>query len=281
MKHSISPSTAGALIVGVLSLWFISCQAPKTEIQKWVDQIEAHQSQNEGGQLIGQAIAAHGGLESWLENEVIEFRWIYHMNDRGPNVKTNTLQRVDTSSFQAVHEMPDSEVTFGWNGTEGWIYPADAPRRPNPRFWSLTPYYFIGIPFVFADLNANYEKLEADFEFEGTTYKQVKVTFNPGTGDAPDDYYIVMIHPETHMVGGARYIVTSPIVARNGPGPEKLITLEAFTELGGIQLPTKHRTFTMNGDAADEHIRSADALEYKWLERAEVNFEAPEGAAKM
>ncbi|MDA0348265.1 MAG: hypothetical protein O3C43_14920 [Verrucomicrobia bacterium] len=282
MKHTSLPTTLAASALGIFTFCFMSCEALKSELGKWIDQVDAHLSQNEGGQLMAEAIEAHGGLKHWLKNEVLEFRWIYHMNDRGPDVKTNTLQRVDTSSFKAVHEMPDSDIRFGWTGTEAWLHPADAPaQRLNPRFWALTPYYFIGIPFVFADINANYEKLPDNFEFEGTTYQQVKVTFNPGTGDAPDDYYIVLINPETKMVGGARYIVTSPIVARNGPGPEKLITLEAFTKLGGVSLPTKHRSFTMNGNTLGEHIRDADALEYKWLKRAEVDFEAPEDSTRM
>jgi hypothetical protein len=260
---------------------FTSCQAPKSELEKWVDQIAVHHSQNEGGQLIAQAIEAHGGLEQWLLNEVIEFRWIYHMNDRGPNAKTNTFQRIDTSTLEAVHEIPDSDIRFGWTGNEAWINPPDAPQRPNPRFWALTPYYFIGIPFVFADINANFEKLNDGMDFEGTLYDQVKVTFNPGTGDAPDDYYIVLIHPETKLVGGARYVVTSPIVARNGPGPEKLITLENYKLLDGIHLPTAHRSFTMNGDSADEHIRNADVTEYRWRKRHEVDFSVPLGAARF
>jgi hypothetical protein len=260
----------------------MSCQVFKSELRKWVDQVDTHLAQNEGGQLMAQAIEAHGGLKHWLKNEVLEFRWIYHMNDRGPDVKTNTLQRVDTSTFEAVHKMADSDIRFGWTGTEAWLQTADAPApRLSPRFWALTPYYFVGIPFVFADINANYEKLPDNFELEGTTYQQVKVTYNPGTGDAPDDYYIVLINPETKMVGGARYIVTSPIVVRNGPGPEKLITLEAFTKLGGVSLPTKHRSFTMNGDTVGEHIRDAEALEYKWLKRADVDFEAPEDSTRM
>jgi hypothetical protein len=185
---------------------------------------------------------------------------------------------VDTSSLAAVHEVAESEVRFGWTGKEAWLTPADAPTQPHPRFWSLTPYYFIGIPFVFADLNANFQKLDSPFEFEGVAYDQVKVTYNPGSGDAPDDYYIVLIHPETKMVGETRYIVTNPLVARNGPVPEKLITLEKYTTVKGIKLPTAHRSFNMNGDKVAEHIRNADAVDYKWLRRNEVDFSVPEGA---
>ena len=269
----------------IITGWFLflitGCQGPKSDLANWVDMVADHHAKSEGGRMIAESIQAHGGHKQWLQNEVLEFRWTYHMNDRGPDVKTDTLQRIDTSSLEAVHEIPNTDIRFGWTGSEGWISPADAPRRPNPRFWALTPYYFIGIPFVFADLNANFEKLDDDIEFEGTSYNQVKVTFNPGSGDAPDDYYIVLIHPETKLVGGTRYIVTSPIVARNGPGPEKLITLEAYIELGGISVPTKHRSFNMDGDTPTKHIRDAFANEYKWLKRANVDFSVPADASRM
>ena len=111
-----------------------------------MDQIAAHHSQNEEGQLIAKAIEAHGGHEQWLRNEVLEFRWIYHMNDRGPNAKTNTLQRVDTSTLEAVNEIPNSDVRFGWTGKEAWVMPPDAPRRPTPRFWGSHPLLFYWYP---------------------------------------------------------------------------------------------------------------------------------------
>ena len=56
----------------------------------------------------------------------------------------------------------------------------------DPRFWSLTPYYFIAMPFVMADPGVNPELAEP-ITVEGRTLDQVYATFDPGTGDAPDD----------------------------------------------------------------------------------------------
>ncbi len=282
MKHSFAITALPATLLGLLTFFLISCQAPQSELDNWVDKVHDHLNQSPGGQLIAEALVAHGGLKNWLENEVLEFRWIYHMNDRGPDAVVNTKQSVDTSSLKAVHTVPNSDVRFGWDGSDAWISPADAEfPGPPPRFWSLTPYYFVGIPFVFADLNANFELLTDSFEFEGTDYDQVKVTYNAEAGDAPDDYYKVLVHPATKQVAGVRYIVTSPLVAPNGPGPEKLLTLESLTEIGGIPIPTKHRSFKMYGDSLGEHIRDAETQEIRWLKRTVVDFVVPENSKKL
>lgn len=269
------------LSLGAFTLLVSSCSAPKDETQEWVEQVNSYLEETEGGQWVADAIRAHGGLDTWLSNQVLQFRWTYHMSDLGPDMKISSLQRVDTSSYEAAHEISGSEVRFGWTGEDAWIYPPDSPLQPHPRFWSLTPYYFVGIPFVFADLNAQFEKLPTSFDFEGNSYQQVKVTYNANAGDSPDDYYILLIDPGSKQVVGARYIVTSPLVAPNGPLPEKLITLEGFESHGGILLPTKHRTFNMVGDQSGEHIRDAEATDYNWLSRAEVDFSIPDSAKRL
>jgi len=220
---------------------------------------------NDAGSLVWNAMEAHGGYGTWMSNGALQFRWIYLMQDIGPDAIVNTLQTVDPHSLQARHEVNDSDTTFGWDGKEAWIIPPDAKFAPPPRFWALTPYYFVGIPFVFGDLGAQF-KMEPDWEFEGVSYHQVRVTFS--SGDAPDDYYILLIHPETNKVHGARYIVTSSLVTDGTPKPEKLITFEKHADIGGVLIPTHHRTFSMNGDEIGEKVREADASEMKWISPA-------------
>ncbi len=36
-----------------------------------------------GRELVMESIAAHGGKEKWYGNGQLQFRWIYHMEDRG------------------------------------------------------------------------------------------------------------------------------------------------------------------------------------------------------
>ncbi len=276
--------TTLSLIVPLLSL-AIAPVAPAAEsgpsdaaIQARVEDSTARLSESDGGQLILDSIDAHGGLERWFQNGPLHFRWDYQMTDKGPNVGRDTVQTVDTWSSRAVHTIPDQPgVSFGWDGQEAWIKPGDAEFSPSPRFWALTPYYFVGLPFVLADPGTKFETLD-DIDFDGKSYRQVKVTYESGTGDSPDDYYIALIDPETKRLRGVRYIVTSELVAPNGPGPEKLLTHEGLEEFNGVWLPTSHVTYGMDGETVGEPMRSAVVTEIKFEPWGETDFAMPEGA---
>ena len=232
-------------------------------------------SESEGGRLLAQAIEAHGGLETWFKSGDLRFRWIYRMKDRGPDAVIDTLQTIDVWSARAVHQTSKGDIRFGWDGQQAWIQPTDAAFSPPPHFWSLTPYYFIGIPFVLADPGANYELLPDAISFEEQDYQQVKVTFDPGTGATPDDYYIVLIHPETKQVMGVRYIVTDSTLYPDGPAEEKLLTYDTFADAGGVLLATEYRSFKMADGAVGEEIRDASASDIKWIEDGSTDFSAP------
>ncbi len=248
------------------------------DIEARVTESSTRLAQSEGGQLILDSVDAHGGLERWFSNGPLHFRWVYRLDDKGPDAVVDTEQTIDPWSSKAVHTVPSKPgVSFGWNDGKAWINPADAEFTPPPSFWALTPYYFVGLPFVLADPGTNFELL-ADIDFAGESYRQVKVTYDSGTGDSPDDYYIALIDPETKLLRGVRYIVTSPVVAPDGPGPEKFLTHEGLHEVDGILLPTSHLTYEVEGDTIGEVIRTAEVSNTKFLGPESVDFTIPDTA---
>ena len=185
-----------AFICGVagLGLTLAGCGKPVESSAVVVD---------EGRQLVMDSIAAHGGTEKWYGSGQLQFRWTYHMSDKGPEAVVDTLQTVDPKTLAVVHEVAGKDIRFGISGGEDWIRPEGAEFMPPPRFWALTPFYFLGIPFVFNDENANFELLPDQMEFEGKDYTQVKVTYDKAAGDSPDDYYVLLLDPETKLTRGA------------------------------------------------------------------------------
>jgi len=192
----------------------------------------------EAGDLVWQSIQTAGGLANWLKSGTIAFEFDYQPLS-APERRMHTAQKVDLWRSRAVHEELDGgagEVaTFGWDGERAWITP-DAEAFPSPaRFWALTPYYFVGMPFVVADPGTRYELLE-NAELDGESYRLVKISYEEGTGDSPDDYYILYIHPESYELAALRYVVAYPgFFPEGGHTPEKLMRYTDYHRVGELQ----------------------------------------------
>lgn len=259
-----------AAVFGLIGVGFLAlgCKSAEQEVS----------ASDPGRELVMESIAAHGGKEKWYDNGQLQFRWKYHMSDRGPEAVVDTIQTVDPSTMAVMHEVVGKNIRFGMNAGEVWSRPEDTEFRPAPRFWALTPFYFVGIPFVFNDPNANFEILPEELEFEGKSYTQVKVTYNKAAGDSPDDYYVLLIDPETKLTRGTYYIVTSKLVAPDGPGPPKFLTLDHLQDVGGVMLASGHRTFKMEegNSGIGEQMRFTEVSGVKWLPEGTVDLSVPD-----
>lgn len=232
---------------------------------------------SEAKRWVMDSMEAHGGLENWYGNGQLQFQWTYRMTDVGPDAVVDTIQTVDPRTMAVRHEVVGRDVTFGLNDGTDWIRPESAEFSPPARFWALTPFYFLGIPFVFNDENANFELLEKPMSFEGSEYTQVKVTYDEAAGDSPDDYYVLLIDPETKVTRGTYYTVTSDLLGRDEVGPPKFITLDDLQDVGGVKLAGGHRTFAMTDEGQiGEQMRSTDVSGVKWLEPEAVDLSVPE-----
>jgi hypothetical protein len=272
--HNPSLRTLAALFSLPLLALFSSCEPDSSGS-------DSEETVNEGKALVMESIAAHGGTEPWYNNGLLHFRWQYHMSDRGPDAVVDSRQTFNPKTMAVTHTVPDSEMRFGWNDGQAWVLNPEEDFPTPPAFWALTPTYFIGIPFVFNDPNARFEKLAESKSFEGKDYTQVKVTYTDDAGDSPDDYYVLLIDPETKATRGAYYIVTHPLVAPDGPGPEKFITLDNLQNVGGVRLASSHRTFKMENGEIGDQMRHTEVSEVRWITEGEADLTIPEGAAKL
>ena len=239
---------------------------------------EAAKELSPGKQLVMDSINAHGGIEKWRNNGLLKFRWTYHMTDRGATV--DTVQTLDPVSLAIVHTKPDTDISFG-RTAEGkyWVYPPDTKVMPPVQFWALTPTWFLGIPFIFDDDQITAEVLDEPKTFQGNDYTQVKLTYDSSAGESPDDYYVLLINPETKVVRGAYYTVTNPLVFKGGPVVPKFITLDNLQDVDGLKLAGGHKTYAMeDGVIAKEQMRYTDVSEVAFLPREGFDFSPPEGA---
>jgi hypothetical protein len=252
--------------------------------RKWVvdrvEKAEERLSRNRAGQLLWNSMETHGGLSTWYENGPLYFRFDYkNLETGGPD----TYQTIDTWSARARHQLASEPgIEYGWDGKKAWKHPADAEIEENPRFWALTPYYFVGVPFVLADEGIQLA-YEGEISFEGNTYHQVRVTFGEGMGDAPDDFYVLYLDTETSRVGGLRYVVSYPGFYEEGQhSEEKHMTYYGTQTVGGIVFPKTIKTYAWDGKQPGElmvNISITD-IDFKPDTPAEY-FNIPDGSRVM
>jgi len=205
---------------------------------------EARLQESDAGLVVLQGMSAAGGLRNWYALSPLSFRFDYRPTS-GKKPRDST-QVVDLWRSRAVHTWTaDPQVTFGWDGEQAWTRAPEGVELPfNARFWSLTPYYFVGMPFVLADEGVQLT-LEGPGTFEDEPCTLVRVGFADGTGDAPDDAYVVYLSDDDRRVVALRYIVTYPGFFDEGESsPWKIMAYDGSQRIGGVALPQTFRTFT-------------------------------------
>lgn len=257
---------------------------PESWITERVEKAEKKLNATEAGKVVWQSMEAHGGLKTWFQQGIISFRFDYMPINKG--VDRKSYQSVDIWSNRAVHQsIEDAEDTFGWDGKMAWVKRNDTAKFPyDVRFWALTPYYFLGQPFIFDGQGVMLEKLK-DESFEGQQYDVVKVMFEAGTGDAPDDYYINYYNKKTHLLKVIRYIVSYPSYFKDGGhSPEKMMVVKGYDTVKGITLANAYETFSMNDDQSDvvEKVTEVKVSRVSFDATVENSFFAmPEGATEV
>ena len=257
---------------------------PKAEwVAKRVEEAKVRLDASEAGQLVWKSMEFHGGLANWWSNGPVYFRFNYQPIN-GTGVPRDTYETADYWSSVTRHQrVSDPAVEYGWDGTNAWYKPDTASIPYNTRFWSLTPYYFAGMPFLFADEGVNLS-LEDPATYEGEEYHIVRVTFGDGVGDAPDDFYVLYIDQENFRLTAIRYVVSYPgYFPDGGHTQEKLMTYEGEQMVGGITFPEKHRTFMWEADGSiGDYVTDITLSDVEFRPDTDKSyFNVPEGSYIM
>jgi hypothetical protein len=257
---------------------------PKSEwVTQRVDDAKERLSESEAGELVWKAMEFHGGLERWWSNGPVFFRFNYQPKP-GTGTARDTYEVADYWSSKTKHQrytFPQQE--YGFDGDAFWYSPATAEIPYNTRFWALTPYYFAGMPFVFADEGVNLD-LEEDIQYDEATHHVIRVTFGDNVGDAPEDYYVLYLHADTYRLAAIRYVVSYPAYFKDGGhSQEKLMTYDGEQTISGIIFPEKHRTFMWEVDGtAGAYVTDITLSDVAFRPDTEQSyFMKPEGAAVM
>lgn len=188
-----------------------------------------------------------------------------------PNSSKIKMQR-KSDRTQLVY---DNEKFFQYPDTANW---------QGARFAIFTWQYFFMAPYKFSDEGTQWELLE-DKILGAMPYNTGKLTFTDGTGDAPDDWYIVYQNKKTNLVDGMAYIVTA-----SGKTPEEAekdahaIYYSDFQTLkNGVPVASTWEFFNWNQEEGfnGEPIGAAAVSNVKFYEEEGDIFSLPTDKKKL
>ncbi|MCB0854363.1 MAG: hypothetical protein KDD63_19205 [Bacteroidetes bacterium] len=180
------------IILLLITLLFWSCQPnpQQPEEENYIPET-----------LIQKAVETHGGLAKWRSYHQLSFDVLTGSEE---NINRETILTDLNSRYEKIS---GEGYQMGYDGTNYWYKLEEEGKEPNTKFMINLNFYFFAMPFVLADPGVNEENLGRK-TLNGKEYEVVKATFDPGTGVAPDDQYILYLDPETYQLEILLYSVT-------------------------------------------------------------------------
>ncbi len=221
-------SVPNLIFLFFVSLLFGACSGSSSPTQTTVPSTEEMKSAtpNLPDFLLG-VLEAHGSLERWKSMETMSY-----IVERKEKPERHVID-LDSRKVLLTHD----DYRLGFDGQEVWVSPNKAAFGDgSARFYHNLRFYFVAMPFIVADPGINYEVLPQK-EIQGKTYNGLRITYNDGVGDAPEDEYILYIDPETQRMEWLLYTVT---YYTGQPGNRyNALHYSEWQEVNGLMMPQK------------------------------------------
>jgi hypothetical protein len=221
-----------------------------------------------GPQVVHDMIAAHGGMEAWRQAPTFSF------SDQWGDAPPTTFV-VEQSRRRAYFDVAGTHISAAWDGEKAWS--RNWPMPTPVRFLALLNYYFLNLPWLTQDPGVILgEPGTGRLPNDPTEYVTVMMTFEPGTGDTPDDYYRLYIDPRTQLLRACDYVVTYQALLDEGETstPEHCLVYDEMATVDGLQMPSHFTIYE------GEKVYAACTISGYSLSRPfdEARMTMPEGA---
>lgn len=187
-------------------------------------------------------LEAHGGIDKWYEMQTLEY-----------DITKDSIiehQLIDLPSRKVLMNTNPDTYTLGFDGKEVWVSPERVAFPGNSaRFYHNLYFYFYAMPFIAADPGINYEEMPND-SLNGEAYDAVKISYNAGVGDAPDDEYILYFDQASHQMKWLLYTVT--YFSGEKSTRYRAINYSKWQDLNGLLLPEVMTGYKFANDTIGE-----------------------------
>lgn len=210
----------------------------------------------------------HGGLERWRAVPSVQFRThihdeIYQMPEYYEHVAVHPTQRKAYVDFtNPLGNQAKGQIAY--NGRQAWsIGKREGLAAAPPKLIAWRNFFLFNIPFVIHDegVKTTFDGLGTLPELDDQEFIKVRMTFDPGTGDTPRDYYLLYIDSQSHQLQALEYDMTYASMDKQ---PVSLLIFDEYERVEGFLMPTRYRIFykknrklVMTGQIWDWHFSKA------------------------
>ncbi len=149
-----------------------------------------------------QAVESAHGLAAWRAPSAVQARIVVRF---GGTIVVDGEMLLHTDMSASRLDLADNSVAV-YDGKDAWVSPSESAFK-NARFHALTWPYFLSAPMKLRDAGAQLQPI-GDKRLRGRTFSAARLTFRPGVGDTPDDWYILYRDRITGRLAAMAYIVT-------------------------------------------------------------------------
>lgn len=227
--------------------------------------------------LVQATETAHRKTE-FLSHENVSFDLELNWQGRAP-LRASILQRTDGTRIR-MRKQNGSDILF--DGNACWLAPA-AQQDPEARFDLFAWHYFFCLPWKLSDPGVRWQPLP-DRVFENLPCSSGRLTFAPGTGDAPDDWFLVFSDKKEGLLRGAVYVVTFGGKKIEAAEKEpRSILYGDFRQVDGIPIAHAWKFYSWHTDSLDnkKEIGAAAIRNVQFSDEQPESFAVPAGAQKI
>ncbi|MCW2118785.1 hypothetical protein [Flavobacterium sp. 7A] len=231
-----------SLSVFALSFAFMGCKSPEKEASFVTKAEKAHQK------------------EIFKNQDALQFDIKIEFGGQERMDGTMTLL---TNSSKGLIELKDgSKIIYDKDKV---FYSPNLPSEKSVRFDAYTWAYFFMFPYKMSDGGT----IWTPYDNKGTNkdlFETQKLTFESGTGDAPDDWYVVYSNKETHLIEKLAYIVTIKTKKEDAEKQPHGIQYKKFETVDGVPFATEWQFCSWNEkDEFGETIGNASLSNIKFI----------------
>ncbi len=136
----------------------------------------------------------------------------------------------------------------------------------SARFAAFTWSYFFMFPYKLRDPGTKWSPMEKKM-LNDIPYDYQMLTFEAGTGDAPDDWYKMYSDSESNLIQVAAYIVTAGATIEEAEVDPHAIRYESYVDINGVPIANEWTFWAWREDGGlTEQLGEASLSNFQFVE---------------